>query len=142
MGERTGGYELIDHPAEVGLRAWGPTPEDAFTAAAEGMASVIVDPTTVRVADWRSVAVEADDPASLLARWLNEILYLLDAEAFVPAAFRVEHWRATALQGQVGGEPAAPERHGFRTAVKTVTYHQLRVEQRDGVWWVEAVLDV
>lgn len=36
MGEQASGYELIDHPSEVGVRAWGPTPEDAFVAARRG----------------------------------------------------------------------------------------------------------
>lgn len=141
-GRPASSYELLDHPAEVGLRAWGPTPSAAFAAAAEGLLWVVVDPATVRVAEWRDVGVEAADPGDLLVAWLNELLYLLDAEGFVPARCEVERWAPTSLAARVGGEPVDPRRHDFRTEVKTVTHHDVRVEERDGAWWVHAILDV
>ncbi len=136
------GFELFDHTAEVGLRAWGPTPAAAFAAAAEGMFSVIVDPGTVRPTLWKDIAVEASDAPDLLVCWLNELLYLLDAELFVPVVFYIDAWSETSLTARAGGDTADRDRHAFRSAVKTVTYHRLSVAWRDDRWQVEAILDV
>ena len=41
------GYELVDHTADIGLRVWGPTPEDVFEEAGRGLFSLVCDPLHV-----------------------------------------------------------------------------------------------
>lgn len=136
------GYELFDHTAEVGLRAWGPSPAEAFVAAARGLCSVIVDPATVHARQLRTLRVEAPDAPTLLVHWLNELLFLLDADLFVPADFSISQWTDTTMIATVRGEEADPARHGFRSTVKTVTFHQLEVVRTDDTCWIQAILDV
>ena len=38
---RTGGFELLEHTADVGIRAWAGSLEEAFEQATEGLAEAI-----------------------------------------------------------------------------------------------------
>jgi SHS2 domain-containing protein len=65
--------------------------------------------------------------------WLNEVLYLLRRPAHRLPQFRVVSFRDHAIAA-VGPRRAARSRAASRQPdrVKAVTWHQLKIEQRDG----------
>lgn len=88
--------------------------------------------------DERAFEVELDAPdgAALLARWLEELVFLAETEGFVPgdAEFDLgENRLSGVLRGRIG-EPSP--------LVKAVTYHGLAFEEHNGRWRARAVLDV
>jgi len=135
------GYRLTPHTSEVGIAAWGDTLAEAFEEAARALVAVTFDPRTVRIRETREVAVEAERPDRLLVRFLNEIVYLIDAEGFVPARARVELADGR-LRAQLRGRVAdsyRPKRRGPQ--VKAVTYHGLEVDPGPP-WRVRVVVDI
>ena len=137
------GYELLEHTADVGIRARGPTLEAAFEQTTEGLADVLGalapgwSPGVSGPGEAVAVQVAADDPGGLLVDWLNEVLWLTETRR----AVRVERVGDGTARGSVlvssGGQ--APD----GTLVKAVTYHRLRVEpDPGGGWLVEVYLDV
>jgi len=70
------GFAIVEHTADLGLRAWGPAEKDVFEQAAVGMFSLICDPYTVDPALHVDLEVEAPMHDLLLVEWLNELLYL------------------------------------------------------------------
>ena len=135
------GYRLTPHTADVGLTAWGDTLAEAFEHAARALVAVTYDPRTIRLRETRDVAVEADRPDRLLVRFLNEIVYLVDAEGFVPLRARVELGDGTLkaeLRGRVADD-TRPARRGPH--VKAVTYHGLDVDPGPPVR-VRVVVDI
>ena len=42
------GFMILDHPADLGIEAYGQTLAESFEQAALGLISVILDPATVR----------------------------------------------------------------------------------------------
>jgi SHS2 domain-containing protein len=154
----THGFELLEHTADVGIRARGASLEEAFEHATEGLAEVLGAwrPTGTTGSgepggsggppEWspgETVAVEvsAADPGGLLVDWLNEVLWLREVRQAVVAGVDVERVGDGAAAGSVvlaGGGPAPDG-----TFVKAVTYHRLRVEPDPaGGWLVEVYLDV
>ncbi len=79
---------------------------------------------------------------TLLVRLLQEVLYLFDARRFVARRLEIESWKDKRLIGRVWGETFDPERHGFKTEIKAVTYHGLKISKSKGRWYAELVLDV
>src|SRR5829696_10503428 len=67
------GYELLEHTADVGIRARGPTLETAFEQATEGLADVLGalapgwSPGGSEPGEAVAVRVAADDPGGLLS---------------------------------------------------------------------------
>ena len=73
-------YEVFDHTADIGLRAFGKTLPELFEHAAQGMESLMVPPEQVRVRESRDISVEGHDPVSLLINWLNALVFLFDTD--------------------------------------------------------------
>ena len=134
------GFELLEHTADVGIRAWAETLEAAFERATEGLAEVM-GALAVRPGEKVPVEVTASDPGGLLVDWLNEVLWLLEVSQAALAGVRVERVGDGTASGSVDVAPGGPDPDG--TFVKAVTYHRLRVEPGPGGGWlVEVYLDV
>lgn len=136
------GFEVLDHPADIGFRAFAPTLPDLYASAALAMLSIAGDPAAAEPREERRLSVESGDRESLMVDWLNEVLYWFDGRLFTFRDFRIEALSSARLDAVGAGEPRHPDRHRARLIVKAATYHQLRVEERDGQWIAEVYLDI
>ena len=137
-----GGFEIIEHTADVGVIARDETFTQALGWLAKGMFSLFTDLDTVQSRDTLEVAITSTDQEALAVDWLNELLYRYDADRFLPKEFDISaNEGGTSLVARCTGERAGPERHGIGTAVKAATYHGLEVSH-DGEWRIQVVLDV
>jgi SHS2 domain-containing protein len=135
-------FETFEHTADVGLIARGHTLEEAFCNAAAGLVDLMVDPEGLREDVHLKVTAEAADRAGLLVAWLNELLYLLDTQGFVPRRCRVIELRDTMLAAELSGDTVDPARHAVRRMVKAATYHGLSLTRTDTTWEARVILDV
>ncbi len=136
------GHATFDHTADVGLRAWGRDLPELFEEAAAALIETLLDPATVRREQAVTVRARGQDAEDLLVGWLEELVFLSEAENFAPAAAKVEELSENAVRGTVWGEPMDPGRHWLRSEVKAVTYHDLAIQETETGYAVEIVLDV
>jgi len=73
-------FKLLDHTADIGIKAYGETLEKLFGNAASGMFSIITDLDKVKSSRNFYIQVKGEDEENLLIKWLNELLYLFDTE--------------------------------------------------------------
>jgi len=137
-----GTFEILEHTADIGLRARGATPSEACESAALGLMSLLVAPESVRARQEETVAAEGVDAADLLVRWLHEVLFLIDAHRRVFATVRVTDFEEWRLKAVLSGEPFDPRRHKLREEIKAVTYHGARFEPAPDGWIAEVLFDV
>lgn len=158
---------LLDQSAGVGFIVEASTLADLFNCAARGMTALIrgedqdipspeLVPSEARgrkdplpVDDVFAVfplppaehhlALEASEPALLLAAWLREVLYLHEAEDFVYGGARFRMLDGRRLVAEVRG---APDTRPPVRAIKGVTYHGLSVDPREGGWSARVIFDV
>ena len=83
-------YELIDHTADVGLKAYGKSLSEAFQNAAKGMFDIITDSSEIESIGQYDIYLSADNLEQLLVDWLSELLYLHSAKNIVFGFFKVE----------------------------------------------------
>ncbi len=136
------GFELVEHTADIGVRAWGRTREDVFREAARGMLSLVCDPREIGERETVEIAVEAAAPDLLLVGWLNELLYQFEARQLLFADMEILGLSDTRLTARLTGERLDPGRHVMCGGVKGATLHQLSLRPRDGGWEGFAILDV
>ena len=122
----TGSFELLEHTADIGIRAGGDTLEDAFAAAAEGLASIL-GAWFPGEGESSVVRVEGRDPEALLVAWLDEILFLRETRDAVFGGFEVRSV-GRGLDALVRVAPAAGRRIEGQ-GVKAATYHRLEVRR-------------
>jgi len=135
-------FKLLAHPADIGIEATGATLPEAFTHAADGLMSLIVEPSTVHGRHMREIVLEGNDLEHLLFLWLSEILYLTDGEQFLVRHATVTSVSPSHLRAIVVGEPLDRSRHVFRRDVKGITYHQLAVAQTGGEHTLRVFVDI
>ncbi len=140
------GFEFIEGAtSDLTFLARGPTLEAAFAAAARALlAATVEQPETVARSESRSLLLEEPDIELLLARFLNELVYLRDAEDLLlhPARIEIARDGCARLKAELIGERIDSKRHDLAADVKAVTVHGLRVEQTAGGWTTQATLDV
>jgi SHS2 domain-containing protein len=132
---------FVEHTAELELELESDTAEgvleEALLAFAELAGSDGSEPGEAPgEAVERPIDLEARDLPSLLAAWLDELVFLSETEGLVPgsADLRLDGLRLTGVVRGRRGEP--------RPLVKAVTLHRLRFGRRDGAWRGRVVLDV
>jgi len=75
----------------------------------------------------------------LLAHWLREVLYLLEAERFLYGGATFDRLEPDHLEATVRGNDSAPP--GVRE-IKGVTYHGLAVRRTGDRWTAQVVFDL
>jgi SHS2 domain-containing protein len=135
-----GSYEILEHTADVGVRAQGETLEECFEQATRGLLAIVgID----RPGPGERVSIElsSEDLGALLVDWLNEIIYLHDARDAVIADLVLTEVSGDTLRGELALAPRG-EDAAEGVQVKAVTYHQLRVERTPAGYVAEVYFDV
>jgi len=132
--------------ADLAFRAWGPTLEDTFLAAAEAtMHAMVEDLDTIALRVQRTFALHEEQLDLLLLQFLQELLFYKDAQRLLLRVYAVQittHDQRFALEARAAGEPLDPARHALGADVKGVTLHRLQVVQTSNGWEATVVLDV
>jgi SHS2 domain-containing protein len=134
-------FETFEHEADIGIRGFGGSMQEAFENAAVALYSVMVNIDAVNPLEERTVTVSAQDRELLLVEWLNALLAISDIERMVFSKFEVE-MEGTTLAGAAWGETLDWDRHEPRVEVKGATYHMLSVKEQDGKYTAQCVVDV
>lgn len=138
-------WEHFEHVADIGVRGFGKTPEEAFEKAALALTAVVTDPESVMPTD--EVTIELDienenDLEGLLVDFLNAVIYEMAVRRMVFSRFEV-HIDGRKLKAILMGEPVKREKHQPAVEVKGATYTELKVGRtEEGRWFAQCVLDV
>lgn len=140
MGEAH--WELFSHPADIGIRGYGPTREEAFAQAAVALTAVITDPQKVQPKEAVDIICREQDDELLFLSWLSSLLYEMGTRGMLFSRFEVEPIDG-GVRAKAWGEPVDVEKHEPAVEVKAATYAALKVEKdRDGSWLAQCIVDV
>lgn len=139
-------YKYGEHTADVLVLAYGCTLEEAFKNAAVAFADLTYYTERVQPSLKKVVEVESDDLDGLLFRWIDELLYLFEAEKFAISReidLTIEKNEIYKIRAVVYGEHYSQEKHGFTgLIVKAMTYHMMEIKQLDDYWAIQYVVDI
>jgi len=134
-------FEIVDHTADVGIRAYGASINQAFANAAKALFSLITELDNVDEVLHRDIELVAPDQESLLVEWLNELIYLFDAENIIFKRFDITRLNSTRLKARSYGEKVDSSKHKLKIGVKAATYHMLKVDKTNGCQ-VQVLFDI
>lgn len=140
------GFDILDHPADMGFRAWAPTVEELFETAAVAVSSILVDLDVIEESTTVDIEVEAEDEDLLLYNWLSEILFLFDAEGVLLKRFDISGFLTSSgkikLTAKASGQQYSSERHQIKTYVKAITLHQLKILRKPEKIEAQVYIDI
>jgi len=138
----TGRWQHFAHGADIGVRGYGGTQEEAFATAGLALTSVVTDPGLVRPVVTVHVECEVPDRELLFYEWLNALVFEMATRHMLFSRFEVRI-RGSRLEADLGGEPVDVVRHAPAVEVKGATLTELAVRQdAPGQWRAQCVLDV
>jgi SHS2 domain-containing protein len=135
-------YKLLDHTADIGIIAFGRDLPEAFGNAAYAMFDILTDMDRVEETGEFNLRVSASNTEELLVAWLDELLYRYETERLICKRFVIDDIDDISLSATVFGEKVDPARHEIKLEIKSVTYHQLKVEKTDDGWTAQVIFDV
>ncbi len=135
-------WEHFRHQADIGVRGFGVSKEEAFERAAIALTSVVTDVNLLNPIELVEVACEAPNDELLLVDWLNAIVYEMATRRMLFGRFQV-HLENGRLRGKMWGQPVDVTLHEPAVEIKGATYTELRVARDPaGVWIAQCVVDV
>jgi SHS2 domain-containing protein len=135
-------WEHYSHPADMGIRGFGPSREEAFAQAALALTAIITDLQTVEPKQQVEISCEDQDDESLFVSWLSAIIYEMATRHMLFSKFEVSI-ESNQLHAWAWGETIDVQKHRPAVEVKAATYTDLKVKQNeDGTWMVQGVVDV
>jgi len=135
-------FEFAEHTADIIVRGYGSTLEEAFAATAEGMFAVMTDRSPVSPEQVISLDVESIDREALLITFLSKLILTLEIDGIVLGDLSVQFDGPCTLRAVGRGEKFDREKHGHGIAVKGVSYHMLRVDDTPDDCKVQVLLDI
>lgn len=135
-------YEVIDHTADIGLRAWGKDLKELFANAAYGCFELLADLKNVQTRKTVKIKLEAPNIEELFLSWLSELLYQFNTQKIIFKEFLIKQLSETTISAEAKGEAWDLTHHPLKREIKAVTYHQLNVRKVNDIWQGEVIFDV
>lgn len=120
-------FIFLEHTADIKFQSFGKTLNEAFENAALALKEAIAGKLKVKAKINKKIKVEGMDNEALLYRFLEQFLYLLDAENFLFSEIKKVKISNGKLEAEVSGDLA--NKYNFTNDVKAITYYQMFVKQ-------------
>lgn len=137
MPKPSAGFREIAHTADWELEVWAPDLPGLFEQAARGMYSLMDVRLQPAGRQSRTLELSAADGESLLVSFLDELLYIQDADGLGFDEFQIDitDWN---LRARLEGAPL----ESLGKEIKAVTYHRLKIQSDERQYMVRIVFDV
>ena len=123
-------YILIDHTADMMVKAFGENLEECFGNAAYALFDQTVDLSNVGTGEIREIRVTGIDDEDRLYSFLSEMLFIEDADNLVLKEFDVS-FDGDDVLCTARGETLDRSKHRLRSEVKAVTYHMMNIDREE-----------
>lgn len=133
-------HKFLKHTADIKFLAFGKTIEKAFENSALALKESICGKRKIRNKKKIKIKISGKDLESLLYKFLEEIIYLLEAENFLISKIGKLKIKKNKLNGEIFGDIASD--YNLTNKVKAVTYNDMFVEEKNKKWVTQVVLDV
>ncbi|WP_414512614.1 archease [Synechococcus sp. F70.1] len=135
-------WEHFEHMADIGVRGYGATPEEAFAQAALALTAVVTSVDEVAPREHLEIELgNAGDLELLLVDFLNAVIYEMAVRGMLFGKVEV-HLAKEHLKASLWGERVDPARHRPAVEVKGATYTELKVAREGELWVAQCVVDV
>jgi SHS2 domain-containing protein len=132
-------YEFLEHTADVKFRAYGKNLDEAFENTILAFSEIVGKGKKIKNKIKKKIELGGDDRKNLLYCFLDELVYLIDAECFVVSSGTVRI-KGNVLKAELEGDDSSDYKH--LASVKAATYSEMEVEEKKGKVVIQAVMDI
>lgn len=138
-------YKFVDHTADIAVEISGSSLDELFTAGAEAWLVSVAGEIKIEDDDMLELELSASSKEELLVTFLNELNYLLITKKWLCSSIQ-----SIKIFDDADGCELSAELKGIKLKdnlqlkqeIKSVTYHQLEIVERDGNYSTLVVFDI
>jgi SHS2 domain-containing protein len=132
-------FEILEHKADLKIRVFGKTKEELFENAMLGMLkSAKYEKEAKNQKSKVKIKIKSIDLLSLLVDFLSEVLYLVETKKLVFEKVEFKKLTENEIEAILIGRPL--KRMGVH--IKAVTYHDLKILQKEKGFEAEVLFDI
>jgi SHS2 domain-containing protein len=137
-------YEFLEHTADIFIVGNGKTLKEAFQNCANGLNQYIIDTKNIQKKIQKKIKVKSNDLKSLLVKFLTQFLILHDTENLVFGYVKIIKFddKKFEIEAIAKGEKFNPNKHKQGTLIKAVTYHELAIKKKKGIYSIKFLVDI
>ena len=135
-------YDIVEHTADIGIKAYGSTLKELFEHSARGLFDIIADLDGLKPSTSIKVKLEAVNTEELLVSWLDELIYNFYTKNIIFSEFKITALSDKRLEAEVFGKHIGNRKSRLKTEVKAATYHGLKIDKTKGRYEVQIIFDV
>ncbi len=125
-------FELIEHTADIGIRAYGDGLEEAFREAGRGFTSIMCDLDKIEKKGSKTLTIKGDNWDTILVDFLTELIFYFEVEDLLFIDFDIEICDndQKELNAVCYYEEYDPNKHEISGQIKAVSYHEIAVDPK------------
>jgi len=132
-------FVFLEHPSDIKFKAFGKNLDEVFENTAKAISSYLSPDRKVESKKSKKIHLRASDLESLLYSFVDEILFLLDAEKFVVSKAKVSI-NDNQMEAEIFGDNS--KEYEIKQ-IKAATYADMYIKEiAEGNWECQMVLDV
>lgn len=137
-------YEFLEHTADTKIKAYGKTLEEAFENTILATTQVMTDAEKIEPTQTKQIKIKAKNTKTLLYDLLEEIIILLDVDAFITKTAKIKIQKKQEqydLEAQLIGDEIKKE-YEFHSIIKAITYSEMEITQKEEEYIIQIVHDL
>ena len=128
-------YKTLEHATDAIIEVTADNLKEAFEIAGISVIETILDISKVDENNSRKLIVKGKDLKYLLYNWLEEIIILTITDGFAGKRILLDIMKNDNYQinAEIFGESIDLRKHGFKVEIKSPTFHEMEIEEKDNV---------
>ena len=134
-------FKFFSHTADIKFRAYGKNLEEAFSNSVLAVSKILFK-GKIKEEKKFSLKVKGRDFESLLYNFLEEILFLIESENFIPSkvvSLKIDK-KNFSLSATLLGDSS--QNYKIESHIKAVTYNEMSIKKIKDKWTLQVVLDI
>ena len=132
-------FEFLEHTADIKFKAYGRNLNKIFENVALAISEILSRSDEVKGRIVKKFELDGKDNESLLYGFIDELIYLLDADNFIISKAKV-NILGNKLRAKIYGDDAL--RYKGLDHIKAATYSEMYIKKIKDKWEAQVVVDV
>lgn len=135
-------YEIIDHTADIGIKAYGKDMKELFRNAAYGMFNIVADLDGLKPSTSLKIKQTAPNYEELLINWLDELIYNFYTKQIIFSEFDIKELDDKHITAEIRGKHIGDKKSRLKAEIKAATFHELEIKKSGDGYEVQIIFDV
>ncbi|MDO8508239.1 MAG: archease [Nanoarchaeota archaeon] len=132
-------YKFLEHTADIKIQSFGKNINEVFENSVLAISEYISRGAKIKSIKEKSINITGENIESMYYQFLEEIIYLLDAEGFIASNAKI-----TIKDNNIRGKILGDDSKNYKNLdhIKAATYAEMYIKKTPSGWQAQCVLDV